>query len=82
MRFKIDISSAKTPIVLGMTLIVIGLVLLTPVGEFLVKLVGYLSLVAGIVIFATCIYFWMARFRRHHNYWESRSLRLIKAPLS
>ena len=68
MRFKIDISSAKTPIVFGITLIVIGLVLLTPVGEFLVKLVGYLSLVAGIVIFATGIYFWMARFRRHHNY--------------
>ena len=68
MRFKINMSSAKTPIVFGAMLIVIGLILLTPVGEFLVKLVGYLSLVAGIVIFATGIYFWMARFRRHHNY--------------
>ena len=68
MRFKIDTSSAKMPIISGVMLTVIGLVLLTPVGEFLVKLVGYLSLVAGIVIFATGIYFWMARFRRHHNY--------------
>ena len=68
MRFKINMSSAKTPIVFGVMLIVIGLVLLTPVGEFLVKLVGYLSLVSGIVMFATGMYFWMARFPRHHNY--------------
>ncbi len=66
MRFRIDQTSVKFPIGCGASLVLFGLILLTPVGVFLVKAVGYISLIAGIVLLTTGMYYWMARFRRRH----------------
>ncbi len=66
MRFRIDPTSVRLPIGCGASLFLFGLILLTPVGIFLVKAVGYISLVAGLILFATGLYYWMARFRRRH----------------
>ena len=54
------------PIGCGASLVLFGLVLLTPVGVFLVKVVGYVSLAAGLILVVSGIYYWMARFRRRN----------------
>ena len=54
------------PIGCGESLTLFGLILLTPVGIFLVKAVGYVSLVAGLILIFSGIYYWMARFRRRN----------------
>ncbi len=64
MRFKIDTTSARVPIGFGASLMLFGLILLTPVGVWLVKAVGWLSLVVGLILLATGIYYWGIRFRR------------------
>ena len=66
MRFRFDPNSVKIPIGCGALLVLFGLILLTPVGVFLVKAVGYLSLVVGLILAVTGIYYWMARFRKRH----------------
>ena len=45
-----------------------GLVLLTPVGVFLVKALGWISLTVGIIVAAAGVYSWVIRFRRRHHY--------------
>jgi len=54
------------PIGCGASLVLFGLILLTPVGVFLVKAVGYVSLAAGLIMIMSGFYYWMARFRRRH----------------
>ena len=66
MRFRINPTGIKVPIGCGASLVLFGLILLTPVGVFLVKAVGYVSLASGIILIATGMYYWMARFRRRH----------------
>lgn len=66
MRFRINPTSVKAPIGCGLSLVLFGLILLTPVGVFLVKAVGYVSLVVGLTLAASGLYYWMARFRRRH----------------
>jgi len=66
MRFKIDRTGVGVPIGCGASLALFGLVLRTPVGVFLVKVVGYVSLAAGLIMIISGIYHWMARFRRRH----------------
>ncbi len=65
-RFNIEQTSEKVPIGCGALLALFGVILLTPVGIFLVKAVGYISLAAGLILLATGIYYWMARFRRRN----------------
>ena len=67
MRFRFDPTSAKSPLGCGAFLTLFGLILLTPVGIFLVKAVGYLSLLVGLILLVTGMYFWMARFRRRQR---------------
>ena len=64
MRFKFNRTGVGVPIGCGESLTLFGLILLTPVGIFLVKAVGYVSLVAGLILIFSGIYYWMARFRR------------------
>ena len=64
MRFRIDPTSVKLPIGCGAFLTLFGLILLTPVGIFLVKAVGYVSLIAGLILLISGVYYLMARFRR------------------
>ena len=64
MRFRINRTGVGVPIGCGASLALFGLILLTPVGIFLVKAVGYVSLAAGLIMIMSGIYYWMARFRR------------------
>ena len=64
MHFRINRTGVGVPIGCGASLTLFGLILLTPVGIFLVKAVGYVSLVAGLILIISGIYYWMARFRR------------------
>ena len=66
MRFRIDRTGVGVPIGCGASLVLFGLILLTPVGVFLVKVVGYVSLAAGLILVVSGIYYWMARFRRRN----------------
>ena len=47
-------------------LALLGLVLLTPFGVFLVKAAGWIFLTVGIVVAAAGVYSWVVRFRRRH----------------
>ena len=66
MRFRINRTGVGVPIGCGASLALFGLILLTPVGVFLVKAVGYVSLAAGLIMIMSGFYYWMARFRRRH----------------
>ncbi len=66
MRFRLNRTGVGVPIGCGASLALFGLILLTPVGIFLVKAVGYISLAVGIILIISGIYYWMARFRRRH----------------
>ncbi len=66
MQFRWGGNSSQVPIGCGSLLALFGLVLLTPVGVFLVKAVGWISLVVGLILVATGIYAWMVKFRRRH----------------
>ena len=67
MRFRINRTGVGVPIGCGASLTLFGLILLTPVGIFLVKAVGYVSLAAGLILIISGIYYWMARFRRRYH---------------
>ena len=67
MRFRFDTTSARTPIGCGAALVLFGLILLSPVGVWLVKAVGWLSLVVGLVLLATGIYYLAIKFRRRYH---------------
>ena len=66
MRFRINRTGVGVPIGCGASLVLFGLILLTPVGVFLVKAVGWVSLAAGLIMIMSGFYYWMARFRRRH----------------
>jgi predicted tellurium resistance membrane protein TerC len=66
MGFRFNSRSNWTPIGCGSALVLFGVILLTPVGVWLVKAVGWLSVVAGLTLLATGIYFWAIRFRRRY----------------
>ena len=67
MRFRINTTSAWTPIGCGSALVLFGLILLTPVGVWLVKAVGWLSLVVGLTLLATGFYYVALKFRRRYH---------------
>ena len=43
----------------GGLLFLLGLILVSPVGEWLIKGLGWLFVVIGVVIIASGVYFWM-----------------------
>ena len=43
----------------GGLLFLLGLILVSPVGEWLIKGIGWLFVVIGLLIIASGIYFWM-----------------------
>ena len=67
MRFRLNTRSNWTPIGCGSALVLFGLILLTPVGVWLVKAVGWLSLVVGLMLLATGIYYLAIKFRRRYH---------------
>ncbi|NQW23768.1 MAG: hypothetical protein HQ475_10025 [SAR202 cluster bacterium] len=48
----------------GGLLAVFGLILVSPVGEWLIKSIGWLLIVMGVLIAVGGVYYWMKRPRR------------------
>ncbi len=66
MQFRIGGSGGREFTGCGALLALFGLVLLTPVGVWLIKAVGWISLVLGLILVAAGIYYWLAGSRRRH----------------
>jgi len=45
----------------GGVVAVLGLILVSPVGEWLIKGIGWILIIAGVFAIGTGIYFWMKR---------------------
>jgi len=43
----------------GGIIFILGLILVSPVGEWLIKGIGWLFIIAGVFIFGSAIYLWM-----------------------
>ena len=59
MQFRIGGRGGCAFIGCGSLLALLGLILLTPVGVWLVKGVGWLSIVLGLIIVVTGVYYWL-----------------------
>jgi hypothetical protein len=44
-------------------LVLLGLVLISPVGEWLIKALGWVLLAVGVIVVASSIYYWVTRRR-------------------
>ena len=59
MQFRIGGAGGGVFIGCGAIIALFGLILLTPVGVWLVIAVGWISVVLGLVIVATGVYYWL-----------------------
>ena len=66
MQFRTRGSGGREVTGCGALLALFGLVLLTPAGVFLIKAVGWISVVLGLIFVAFGIYYWLAGSRRRH----------------
>jgi predicted tellurium resistance membrane protein TerC len=66
MSFRFGSSGAGAFLGCGGLLAVFGLVLLTPVGVWLVKALGWISIVLGIIFVVTGIFNWLSGNRRRY----------------
>ena len=63
-QFRMGSAGPSAGIGCGGILAVLGLVLVSPVGEWLIKGIGWVLIVIGVLIVATGFYQWMKRPRR------------------
>ena len=63
MRYRIGGAGPGPAIGCGALIAIFGLILLTPVGVWLVKGVGWISVVLGSIIVATGVYYWLKNSR-------------------
>ena len=66
MQFRIGGRGGSVFIGCGSILALFGLILLTPVGIWLVKAAGWISIVLGLIFVAAGIYYWLAGARHRH----------------
>ena len=59
MRYRIGGAGPGPAIGCGAIIALFGLILLTPVGVWLVKGVGWISVVLGVIIVVTGVYYWL-----------------------
>ena len=64
MDFRYRGNGRSASIGCGTMLALFGLLLLSPVGVWLVKALGWLSLAVGLLLLATGAYYWLFRSRR------------------
>jgi hypothetical protein len=67
MQFRLGGAGGGAFIGCGAVIALFGLILLTPVGVWLVKAVGWMSVVLGLVIVATGVCYWL-RGRRGRDF--------------
>ena len=66
MRFRFGRGGSRVPIGCGALLTLLGLILLTPVGIWLIKAVGWISVFLGLFFMVSGVYYWLVRFRRRY----------------
>ena len=66
MRYRIGGAGPVPAIGCGVLIALFGLILLTPVGVWLVKALGWISVVLGLIIVATGVYYWLRSSRGRH----------------
>ena len=59
MRFRFGSSGAQSAIGCGSAMALAGLILLTPVGVFLVRAIGWSALAGGLIVVAMGVYYWL-----------------------
>ena len=64
MRFRMGSAEPGAGIGCGGILAVVGLILVSPVGEWLIKGIGWILIVMGVFTAITGIYFWIKGPRR------------------
>ena len=64
-QFKMGSTRPSAGIGCGGILAVLGLVLVSPVGEWLIKGIGWVLIVVGLLVGVTGVYQWMKRPRRN-----------------
>jgi hypothetical protein len=64
MRFRMGSAGPGAGIGCGGILAVVGLILVSPVGEWLIKGIGWILIVMGVFTAITGIYFWIKGPRR------------------
>jgi len=64
-QFKMGSARPSAGIGCGGILAVLGLVLVSPVGEWLIKGIGWVLIVVGLLVGVTGVYQWMKRPRRN-----------------
>jgi hypothetical protein len=63
MHFRNGSGGTSTALGCGGLLALLGLVLISPVGEWLIKALGWVLLVAGIIVVLSSIYYWITSAR-------------------
>ena len=64
-QFRMGSARPSAGIGCGGILAVLGLVLVSPVGEWLIKGIGWVLIVVGLLVGVTGVYQWMKRPRRN-----------------
>lgn len=59
MQFRMGNAGPGAGIGCGGILAVFGLILVSPVGEWLIKGIGWILIIAGVFAIATGIYYWL-----------------------
>ena len=59
MRFGMANTRPRAGIGCGGIVFILGLILVSPVGEWLIKGIGWLLIIAGVFILGSAIYLWM-----------------------
>jgi len=63
MRFRLVSGGPSAGLGCGGLLVLLGLVLISPVGEWLIKALGWVLLAVGVIVVASSIYYWVTRRR-------------------
>ena len=64
MRFRMGRAGPSAGMGCGGLVAVVGLVLISPVGEFLIKGIGWILIIAGVFAALSGIFYWMRGPRR------------------
>ena len=64
MQFRMGSAGPGAGIGCGGLVVVLGLILVSPVGEWLIKGIGWILIIMGVFAAATGVYFWIRGPRR------------------
>ena len=64
MQFRVGRGGPSAGLGCGGMLALLGLILISPVGEWLIKALGWVLLVVGIIVVVSSIYYWITSARR------------------